>query len=232
MNRNRKTAIIVGVLFITATVASVLGTLFYKPILDAPDYLIDISANENRVIIGAIFGLIAAFASASIAIWLYPILKKHHEDLALGAVAFRIIEGVLYIVAVIGLLSLLTLSREYVKAGAPDASFFQTSGTLLVEVRAWAGQLGVIAFTLGAMMYYYVLYQSRLIPRFISGWGFLGVALSLATALLSIFGQIVPLSTVSILLNLPLAVNEIVFAVWLIVKGFNSSATASESANA
>jgi hypothetical protein len=210
----------------------VLGNNFSKPILDAPDYLINISANENQVMIGALFTLISAFASASIAIWLYPILKKHHEALALGSVGFRVMEGMLYIVAVVGLLSLLTLSQEYVKAGASNASLFQTLGTLLLAVRKWAGELGVIAFTVGALMYYYVFYQSKLVPRFISGWGLLAVAISLAAALLTISGQIIPFSTVFILLNVPIGLQEMVLAVWLIVKGFNPSAIASGSAKA
>jgi Domain of unknown function (DUF4386) len=230
MTTNRKTAVIVGVLFIIATVLNVLGNTLSKPIVSAPDYLINVSANENQVIIGALFELIAAFAVAGIAIWLYPVLKTQHEALALGAVGFRIIEGVFYIVAVVGLLSLLTLSQEYVKAGAPDASLFQASGILLLAVRKWAGELGVIAFTMGALMYYYVFYQSKLIPRWLSDWGFLGAGLSLAAALLTIFGQITPLSTVFILLNLPIAFQEMVMAVWLIVKGFNPSAITSGSA--
>ena len=232
MNTNRKTAISVGVLFIIATVLGVLGRSFYQPILDAPDYLIKSSANENQVIIGGLLALLAAFASAGIAIGLYPVLKKHHEALALGSVGLRVMEGMLYIVGVVGLLSILTLSQEYVKAGASNASLFQASGTSLLAVRDWAGKLSIIAFTLGALMYYYVFYQSKLIPRWLSGWGFLGAALSLAAALLAISGQIIYFSTVFILLQVPIGVQEIVFAVWLIVKGFNPSAIASGSAKA
>jgi hypothetical protein len=90
--------------------------------------------------------------------------------------------------------------------------------------------LSVIAFTTGAMMYYYVFYQSKLVPRIISGWGFLGAALSLASALLAIAGLLTPLSTVFILFNLLILVQEMVLAVWLIVKGFNPSVIASKSA--
>jgi hypothetical protein len=230
MNTYKKNAIIVGVLFIIATVLGVLGRSFLQPILDAQDYLIKISANENQVIIGGLLALLAAFACAGIAIGLYPVLKKHHEALALGSVGFRLMEGMLYIIGVVALLSLLTLSQEYVTAGASNASLFQASGTSLLAVRDWAGKLSIIAFTLGALMYYYVFYQSKLIPRWLSGWGLLGAALSLAAALLAISGQIIYFSTVFILLQLPIGVQEMVLAVWLIVKGFNPSAIASGSA--
>jgi hypothetical protein len=231
MNTYRKTAITVGVLFIIATVIGVLGkAVFLDPILDAPDYLIQISAHENRMVLGALLMLFAAITSASIAIWMYPILKKHHGALALGSVGFRVVEGMLYILGVVGLLSLLALSQEYIKAGTSSLPVYQVSATVLLAIRQWAGQLGVIAFTVGALMYYSVFYQSKLIPRWLAGWGFLAAASSLAAALLAITGLVVPFSTVFIVLQLPIAVQEMVLAVWLIAKGFNPSAVASLSA--
>ena len=230
MNNYRKTALSVGVLFIIATVINVLGNvIFLEPILDAPDYLVRMAANDNQVILGGLLVFFSAIASASIAIWLYPVLRKHHEALALGSVGFRVVEGMLYILGVVGLFSLLTLSQEYGKSGASNASLFQVSGTLLLAIKKWAGQLGVIAFTMGALMYYCVFYQSRLVPRFISGWGILGAASSLAGALLTLSGLMTPFSTVFILLQLPIALQEMVLAVWLIAKGFNTSAVASLS---
>ena len=230
MNNYRKTALSVGVLFIIATVINVLGNvIFLEPILNAPDYLFQMAANDNQVILGGLLVFFSAIASASIAIWLYPVLRKHHEALALGSVGFRVVEGMLYILGVVGLFSLLTLSQEYGKSGASNASLFQVSGTLLLAIKKWAGQLGVIAFTMGALMYYCVFYQSRLVPRFISGWGILGAASSLAAALLTVSGLMTPFSTVFILLQLPIALQEMVLAVWLIAKGFNPSAVASLS---
>jgi hypothetical protein len=229
MDYNRKNAIITGVLFIIATVTGMLGNLSIQPLLVATDYLVQISANENLILIALLLVLISAFASAGIAIWLYPILKKHHAALALGSVGFRLMEGMLYIIGVVALLSLLTLSQEYVKAGASNASLYQISGTLLQTVKTWAGQLGVLAFIVGGMMYYYVFYQTKLVPRWLSCWGFLGLALTLTSALLAIFGVLIPLSPVFIVFNLIILVQEMVLAVWLIAKGFNPSAIASES---
>jgi hypothetical protein len=231
MNSNRKIARIAGVLFITATVASILGNVgFLNPILNNPDYLIKIFANENRVILGALFLLIAAFASAGIAISLYPILRRYNEGLALGSVGFRIIEGVFYIIGAISVLLLLTLSQEFVKAGAPVSSYFQTSGVLLLAVSNWANLTGILAFYLGALMYYSIFYQSKLIPRWLAGWGFVGATLGLVASMLVLFGLIGQLSTIQVVLNLPIGVQEMVLAVWLIVKGFNPSAIASGSA--
>lgn len=227
MNAYKNSAIIIGILFIIATVAPLLSVPFSGFIPDDPEYLINISANQNQVIIGSLLEFIMCLAIAGIAIWAYPILKKHNEGLALGYVGFRLIEGILLLVAVIGLLSTLTLSQEFIKAGAPAGSYFQSSGTLLLAVRDWGGQLGSIVFGLGALMFYYLLYRSRLVPRWLSIWGLIGAPLALAEGLTSMFGLFDSLSMGTILLSIPIAINEMVLAVWLIVKGFNSSAVAS-----
>jgi hypothetical protein len=229
MNTNRKTAIIAGVLFIIGTVAGILSLVFLKPILDAPDYLIKISANENQIIIGALFKFIMGAACAGIAISLYPVLKRHNESLALGSVGFRIIEGVLDIVGVISLLLLLTLSQEFVRAGAPDPSYFQTLGVLLLAGRDWVNNVMLLPWCLGALMYYIIFYQTKLIPRWLSGWGIVGVTLAIAGSLPVIFRLTGSFGSIQVFMNAPIFLQEMVLAVWLIIKGFNPTAIASLS---
>ncbi len=222
MNSTRKTAIIVGILFIIGTVAGILSAVVTGSILDSPDYLVKVSANENQIILGSLFVLIMAFALVMVPVMLFPIFKKYNEALALGAVVFRgTLEAVTYIAIVIGWLLLLTLSQEYVKAGDPDVSYFQTLGTLLLEAVDWISLMLSIVFSLGALIIYYLFYQSKLIPRWLSVWGLVGAVIYLAEPLLAMFG-----SELEILFA-PLAVQEMVFAIWLIVKGFNPSAIAS-----
>ena len=225
MNSNIKTARIIGALFIIATVAYSLSVILLDPILGGSDYLTKASANENLVIIGALLVLIDAVAVAGIAIVIYPVLKKHNETLALGYVGARIVECVLFIVVVISTLTLLTLSQEFVKAGAPDASHYQTVGAVLLAEGDWALSLGLTIFALSALILNYSLYQSKLIPRWLSGWGLVGATLLLAPRLLEYFSISLPE-----FLDILIALQEMVFAVWLIVKGFNPSAIASGSA--
>ena len=233
MNTNKKTARIVGVLFITATVTAILGALVLTaPILDDPDYLISVSANENQFLIGVLFELIAAGATVGIGLALFPIFNKHNEALALGYAVGRSIEGVMIIVGELAALLLLTLSREYV-AGAPDASSFQSLGTLLLAERDWTNLLGPnIVLSLSTLILSYLFYQSRLVPRWLSVWGLIGAIGLLAVALLIMFGLIAPFSPIGFLLGITLISFEMVLAVWLIVKGFNPSAIASEPAKA
>ncbi|MFC2075567.1 DUF4386 domain-containing protein [candidate division KSB1 bacterium] len=226
MDSNRWTARIAGILFIIATVAYSIGSSLIESLIGAQDNLIKLSANENQVIIGALLVLIDAVAVAGIAVVLYPVLKKYNEALALGYVSARIVEAVLFFVNVITILTLLTLSHKFVQAGAPDASYYQTLGALLHVAANWTFLLGFgLAFTLSALILNYVLYQSKLIPQWLSVWGLVGAVLIFAYYLLQYSSG----KQVEILF-LPIAVQEMVFAVWLIAKGFNPSAIVSRSA--
>ena len=224
MNTYRKTAIIVGVLFIIATLASI-STFVFVGFLSEPDYLASVSANENQVLGGMFLELIWAFAVLGIPVLLYPILRRHNEALALGFYSLRFIEALLTILYSICLLTLLTLSQEYTIAGAADTTYYQTAGNLLLAVRNWAFLVGPgLAFTLSAMILNYQLFQTRLVPRWLSGWGLIGAALMFVSYLSQFYG----LESME-LLFLPIAVQEMVFAVWLIIKGFNPTATVFEA---
>ena len=224
LDHYRKTAIIVGVLFIVATIAGMIGAIFIGPITDDPDYLVNTSAHENEVALGALLTLIMGVSVVGIAVMIFPILKRVNEGLALAYVGFRILECVIVIVGAMSLLSLLTLSQEYVNAGASDAAPFEAQGAVLLAQQEWSNIPVDLVFGIGCMVVYYLLYQSRLVPRPLSAWGFIGGTLMLVTAPLGAFGVISFLDTPSILLNLPIAVLEMVLAAWLIVKGFNPSA--------
>src|SRR4051794_27577543 len=104
MNSRRKNAVITGVLFIVATVAA-LAAATVEPVLSGTDYLTRVAANASQVAVGALFYLIAAFTSVGIAISLYPVLKTWNVGLAIGSVIFRTMEAVMYIAAVVSLLS-------------------------------------------------------------------------------------------------------------------------------
>lgn len=226
MNTSRKTAILVGVLYIIGTVTGVLSAVFTKSVLDAPDYLVKISANENQIITGALLVLAMGLALALVPVVVFPILKKHNEVLALGYIVFRGgLETVTYIAQVIGFLLLVSLSQVAVQSAPSDVSSYQVLGALLLKAQEVSATTTEIVFPLGALMFYTVLYQSRLIPRWISGWGLIAVVPYLAAGLLHMFAVINAMSTIQNVLVLPMAVQEMVMAVWMIVKGFNQYTT-------
>jgi len=223
MDSNRKTAIIVGVLFIIATAAPMISIAFIGSIYDA-DYLTTVSANESQVLIGVFLLSAMTAAIVSIPIMMFPILKKQNEQLALGYVGARIFEGFFSAVNVINILSLLSVSREFVNAEAAFASHLQTSGTLILAQFNWCSLLLDFPFTISALVINYLLYKSKLVPQWLSMLGFIGGAFWLATTPLRMFDVFPPSLEI---LALIIMVQEIIFAVWLIVKGFKSTATAS-----
>jgi hypothetical protein len=228
MSKERRAAVVAGVLFIVATTAGVFGrVVLLSPILEGAAVPAKVAANQNQVAAGALFGLVAAFASAGIAMSLYPVLRRYGEGLSLGSVGMRIIEAVLYGVGAVCVLSMVTVGRGLAQAGTPSPSYLQAADALLLTVRSWAGMAGTLAFYVAGLMYYVVFYRSRLIPRWLSGWGVVAVSLGFAATILVIFQAINPMSPPHIALNLPIFLQEMVLAVWLILKGFNPSAIAS-----
>ena len=137
MNTHRKTAIIVGVLFIIATVMLFVGGAFYEPILSSPDYLDNAYPNRIIVIVGILLEFAKIPAIALIPVFLFPILKKHNEVLALGYVGFRLFEAVLLTIVDVNNLSLVNLSQDYLTRGGADASYFQIAGNSIQSVNFW-----------------------------------------------------------------------------------------------
>jgi uncharacterized protein DUF4386 len=229
---NRKTAIMVGVLYIIGTVAGILSLVFTGPILESPDYLVQVSMNPNQIVLGALFVLTMGLALAMVPVMLFPILESYNRALAVGYVVFRgALEAVTYLALVIGWLSLPSISQEFIKASATEASFFQSLGDLVLEAHDQIGHVLTIVFVLGALLFYSVLYQSRLVPRWLSGWGLVAAIPYFVSGALGVFTLPGPMETIPMVLVLPMAVQEMVLAVWLIVRGFDSSPVNFGSAN-
>jgi hypothetical protein len=219
----RKTAIIVGALFIIATAITIVGIVSMGSSLeDDPVDLLKVADNENGIIIAGICWIILAIAVAGIGFFMHPILKKYHEGLSLGYVSLRLIETVLILVSVISLQSLLTLSQEFV-AGDLNATDYEPSVILLMALFNWSFIIGTMIFLgLGGLVLNYMLFKLKLVPVWLSIWGLIGGACVLLYGLISLFGSD------PAILAAPIAIQEMVFAVWLIAKGFNSPAIDSE----
>lgn len=199
---SKKNAIVVGILLILAIVSGLL-TLSLSEIIEPPGYLLKIAGNETQFVIQIFMGLIMGIACATIVIFLYPVIRRHSEALALGAVCFRIIEAVLFFISSICLFLLISLSNEYIKMGASNEIFFNVIGNILLSGRKWTSALlAPLALGLGALMYYLIFFKSRLIPKWLSVWGILGVVLHVSAAVISAFTKLQPASAV---LHIPIA---------------------------
>jgi hypothetical protein len=223
---SRTTARIVGVLFIIGTGAGVPTLFFGGRFLNAPDLLNMVAANASQVGLQALLVLVMGVALALVPAMVFPILKRQNEALAVGYVIFRgALESLTYIATAMCWLLLVVVARQSADSMAAVASQFSSLGILLLKARDPILAVQDIVFSLGALMFYYLLYQARLIPRWLSGWGLIGAILYGAVGLIYVFT-----GTTLVIVLMPLALQEMVMAIWLIVKGFNPSAIASLSA--
>lgn len=221
-NSGRRSAVITGLLLITGLVTGIFSVV---PVIDGADYLVKASTNENQVLVGAFFQLLMVVAYVGIPILLYPILSKHNNGLALGSVAFGIIAGVFIIFGVIILLLLLTLSHEFAKVGTLNVSYFQTLGGLLREGRDLVNHVATtLAFVLAMLLFNCIFYQIKLVPRWLSASGLIGSILSILASLLFMI-RFIGLDATYMMLNILIAFQQLVLAIWLIIKGFNRAET-------
>jgi hypothetical protein len=225
MKPYRGNAIAVGVLLIACSATAILSAVPLGSTLDGPNYLSKLAVSGNRVVLTALIDFVWAATAAGIAIGLYPVLRKYNRSLALGAVVGRTVEGMLILVGTVSLLALFTLSQG---AGPGTSPSYQAVGSALLAVRDWGQDfLMSLSFGTAALMYYYLLYRSRLVPRWLSGWGLIGAGLSIGSTVYAGFTQEFGFTTVNLVANIPgLLLQEMVLAVWLIVKGFKASAPA------
>lgn len=215
---DRTAATVVGWLFLAASICGVAGLYLQESVVGGGDYLSAASAHSDRLATGVLLQLVLGVAVVSIAVVIYPVLRRGSERLAIGYVVARALEAVVYLVGATGLLALITVSEEYV-AGQGDA--FAAVGRLIVAERDWAGHavLDAAVFSLGALVLNTAFYRSRLVPRWLSVWGLVGAVTYLTAGVLVMYG-LEPLSTPQVALEAPLGLQELALAAWLIARGF------------
>ena len=236
MNTYRMNAVMAGVLYFLGTVFGVLGAVIGGEVLSSlisgkplvgVDMLGLVAANSSRITGGAFFTLMMGISLVAMTVFLYPIFRKDSKELAMGMVLFRgALEGTWYFVSTLGFLTLVALGNEYIATGA-DSAALQSMGNVLYQFQDRLAPVGSIIFLIGATCLYLSFYRTRLIPRWLSVWGLIGVVTSMASALLHFFHMD---TGIGFYLEMVLAPQEMVMAVWLIVKGFNPSAIAALSA--
>jgi hypothetical protein len=226
INKFRKTATVVGVVYLAGFVVGIVGNIMIKSILDAPNHLSIISASSMTVAIGAILWLLAVIGDAGHGVLMFPILKQHSERMAIGYLAFRIIDATFIAVMVLFMLIQIPLGSEYLKAAASDASFLQALSAVSAQVSQYAYQIGMSALGVSGLILCYTLFRAKLVPGWLAGWGLVGYATILVGMLSAVMG-----SGLGDLSSLPGGLWEVFIGVWLIVKGFSSSAVVSQPAS-
>ena len=236
MNTYRKNAVIAGVLYFLGTAFGVIGGLIGGEVLTSiisgkpltgVDMLSLVASNASRLTWGAFFTFLMGISLVAMTVFLYPVIRKASKELAMGMVLFRgALEGIFYFLSTLTFLTLVMIGNEYIATGA-NSIVLQTIGKLLYQFETLKAPVSSIIFLIGATCIYVAFYRTRLIPRWLSVWGFIGVVTSLTAALLNFFHMD---PGIGLYLELVIAPQEIVMAVWMIAKGFNRSAIAAMSA--
>lgn len=236
MNTYRMNAVMAGVLYFMGTVFGVVSGVIGGQVLSSlnlgkplvgVDMLGLVVANSSRITGGVLFILMMGISLVAMTVFLYPILRKDSQELAMGMVLFRgALEGTWYFVMAIVFFALVALGNEYIAAGA-DSAVLQSMGNVLYQVQVRLASVGPIFFLIGATCLYLSFYRTRLIPRWLSVWGLIAVVFYMASALLKYFQMD---AGYGFYLEMVMAPQEMIMAVWLIVKGFNPTAIAALSA--
>jgi hypothetical protein len=224
LREHRAAATTAGILYVTGTVAGVLSMVAIAPVRDASDPLAAAVAHSGAVVTGALLVLVMGLSLAFVPVVLFPVLRRVDEVLAIGYLILRgAVETVCYALLAISWLLLVPLG-EATSAGPGTASPAGVRlGSLVIDSEAANAVLGLV-FCLGGVMFYLLLYRSRIVPRWIALWGLVAIPFYVAADLLAMYAVIGAVSTEQTLLFMPLAVQEMVLAVWMIARGFRPAA--------
>ncbi|MEV7728667.1 DUF4386 domain-containing protein [Streptomyces sp. NPDC087917] len=219
MSSDRRTAAVAGGLFLVTEIAAIAGLALYQPVLDGAAGVLDPGA-ATAATLGAVCELILVVAVIGTGIVLFPVLRRHHEGMALGYACLRLLEAAVITVGIIGVLALVTLRQD---AMATSAAATGSAGAdrALVALHDWAFLLGPnVVLGLNTVLPAYVMYRSRLVPRYIAVLGLIGGPLICASAVAVMFGVHEQLSVTGSALAVPVFAWEVTLAVRLIGKGF------------
>lgn len=220
MKSHRWTARGVGLLFLAAFLTYGIGSGFVESIVGSEDALREVAENEQLIRGAALLMLLNSAIVVGIGILLVPILREHNPVVAYGYLSARIIEAALLGGGVLGVLALVPISQGYVDAGAPASSHHRTLFDVAVYSNDAAFWTGMIALGFGSLLLTYSLYRTQLVPRWLAAWGFTGYAIFTLGGLLEILGV-----GVGAYLLIPGGLWEVAFGLWLVVWGFDGSAS-------
>jgi hypothetical protein len=213
----------VGALFLIAMVTALVGgAALIDPNLTAADYLTSLVSTGGQVRLGALLELVNGVCVVGIGVLMFGILRRHCLKVAVGYVAFRVLEAVAIMVAVVSPLALVHLSQDVIPTSGLDASQFEAAGAALQVTRlVWTGSMIGIFFSLTGLILFYALFRYRLVPRILSIVGLVAVVLVFAWNLFEFMGIQVP---AGIAFGLPIILVEVFLGFWLIVRGFEPAA--------
>jgi hypothetical protein len=217
MNTTNKVSRVLGLAFLLQFITSVSSGLFIRPLWLVPDdiraTMLKIAENPNLLRVNILVDMLTALGVIWLGAVLFATLKKQNEKVALTALGLYILEGALLATSRIGTFSLLQLGQEFASTGGSESLL--VFGNIALEAMDYVGDtLHVLAFCLGAILFYVLLYKSKAVPRWLSLWGLITVVPVLAGTLTALFDAHLPF-----IFFLPYFPFELVIGIWILVKG-------------
>jgi Domain of unknown function (DUF4386) len=223
MKTHRITAIMTGILFLIAAVASIIGLILYKPILNDAEFIVNNNSNKSQILWGAFFEIITAFAVIGTPITLFSILKEVNLSMAIATICFRLLEATIIIIGIISLLTIISLNQEFAKEVNPNPNSYLIAGKSLLALHNWTFLFGPnVALGPSTLITSYLLFKSKLVPRIIAILGLIGGPLIFLSALFVMFGFYKQISVLGTITAIPVFFYEMSLAFWLLVKGFDT----------
>lgn len=216
-----RTSTIAGLLILLGMIVGILSVV---PSIESSNYLIEVSENRLQVLSGAFFQSMLCPIYLVFAILLYPILNKYNQSLAIGFIGLRIAASVFQLIGALLLPLFVFLSQEFTTTTSTDLSGIHFIADLLKILRDLINHVGMMmVIGIGNLILYYVFFKMEIIPRWLSSWGVLGNVIALFASILLLL-QIIGVTTLPfVILTIPLVFQEIILALWLILKGFKLS---------
>lgn len=219
IDSTRKAALAAGLFYIGTFIFSIPALWLYDGVVNDPNFVLA-EGSDNGVLWGGLIEVLTGLTGIGTAVALYPVLKRYGPGRAVGFVASRSLEAAVIFVGVMAVLAVYTMRQDL--AGT-DAVALTTTAGALVAVKDWSFLLGPgVIPAINALCFATIMYQSRLVPRWIPTLGLIGAPLLLASATATLFGAWEQVSSTAMALAMPIAIWELSVGVYMTVKGFRS----------
>ncbi len=192
------------------------GSILVNSVVDGPDFLAGVGARQTTLALGAFLMIATAAVDIGKAVFFFPVLERHGKRTAVAYLATMVFEMAMMTVGVLALLMLIPLAGAADQLGQDTA---QALGSLAVDANETAYQIGQLSLAFGCLFLCALLLRSRLVPRWLAGWGLIGYVLHMAGAAAEIFG-----APISLVLLIPGGIFEVTLGIWLLVTGFTPAA--------
>jgi Domain of unknown function (DUF4386) len=217
--------IIGGLIILQMVGSAIVNGYLEAPLFGAPGFLVTAAPLASQVGLAAVLGLVTESMWLGIAVVMFTIVHQRAPKLALAFVALAAVILAVAVLENAGVMSMLSLSKSYAKAGAGEREQFEMVRVVVGSARNWAHFMARIIDGAAIFVFYAMLYRCALIPRALAGFGLIAAVLMVTAVAMPIFGHAVAFALIA-----PVGVSQLLLALWLMAKGFRAQASVSEAA--